>query len=156
MGGSWRRSLRRPRCSRWWIQATCGLRQGECLSLERRDVGKLDGLTCLTVREEVSKTHKSKTVPMTTRGPQGPSEGVWKAKWTGEPTSLVFGHSEEKNLNSYTDATHTRALIDMLDGTHSHVRLPASRAGLVHGSSGFLPHILQSVVLYLSPRALAG
>ncbi|MEE6148092.1 hypothetical protein VXJ25_08880 [Olsenella sp. YH-ols2223] len=29
-----------------------------------------------------------------------------------------FGHSEEENLNSYTDATHTRALIDMLDGAN--------------------------------------
>ena len=163
------------------VQATCGLRLNECLSLERRDVGELDGLACLTVREEVSKTHKSRTVPMTDVRAAEALRRRLEGKVGSEPTSLVFGspacperpwdrsnahktmralydmmadelsiprlhdvathswratlnsewmelgvpveirheffgHSEEENLNSYTDATHTRALIGMLDG----------------------------------------
>lgn len=163
------------------VQATCGLRLNEVLSLERRDVGELDGRTCLTVREEVSKTHKARTVPVTDERASEAVRRRLESKVDPEPTSLVFGspaapqrpwdrsnahktlrrlydmmadelaipklravathswrdtlntewmergvpveirheffgHSKEENVATYTDVTHTRALIEMLDG----------------------------------------
>ncbi|MGN0077085.1 MAG: tyrosine-type recombinase/integrase [Parafannyhessea sp.] len=162
------------------VQATCGLRLNEALSMERRDVEKLDGHMCLTVREEVSKTHKARTVPVTDKRASEAVRRRLKDTVGPEPTSLVFGspaapqkpwdrsnahktlrklydmmadelsipklrevsthswrdtlntewmeqgvpveirheffgHSKEENVSTYTDVTHTRALLDMLD-----------------------------------------
>lgn len=47
------------------VQATCGLRINEALSLTRGLVGESGGMMTLEVTPEVSKTHRGRTVPVT-------------------------------------------------------------------------------------------
>lgn len=46
------------------LQATTGLRIGECRSLMPSDIKERDGETWVTVRKEVSKTHRGREVPI--------------------------------------------------------------------------------------------